>query len=308
MQKRYLILIQVALSLLLISSVSFAAPNINDGFMSYTSNDDWGGLGTTNFTSSGFNGNTALTNVSVEEGDDHGGEDYDVEELGLYIDDNMLYIGMQTNFDLKSGQNGISPGDFIFNFDESSSTFAADNEDTDDFAFKFSINNDNSVDLTLVTGGLQESHTTDVQNFPDSYGPGFTGNYGKAWQLNETSTTLSQKFTNAGLYTYGNNGGENYYYNGSNTIEAAVNLNQLSGELSNIFKNYTNTSVTMFWQPSCGNDFLAARSDFSYTPNSPGSPVPEPATILLFGMGLLGAGALGRKQINKSNKKTQAQA
>ena len=294
MKKQFLILFHQTIFLFfLITSLAFAAPNINDGYMSYTSTDDWGGVGDgVTVFNDGFKSYTPLTNVSVEEGD-YSGDNYDLEELGLYINDNMLYIGIQTNYNLESNMPGTYAGDFIFNFDESSDKFYLDNKDSDDFAFDFSVDADGSVDFTLLAGNLVGG--TDTTDFD---------NYGKDWEI--TSSTYSQTFTNAGKYTYGNYDDSDPYPSGSNTIEAAINLNDLSDDLNSLFQGYAaeNNSVTMFWQPSCGNDFLAARSDFSYTSSTtPGgdSPVPEPQTFLLFGIGLIGLGAWGRKKQKNEN-------
>ncbi len=280
------------------SSGAFAAPNVSDGYMSYSNSSlDWGTLGSdkiTNFTN-GFNKSTNLTNVSVEEQYAAGNNDYDVEELGLYISTDTLYIGLQTEFNLNkttgSNATGVLAGDFIFNFDQSSNgsfdaTFA-DNVDSDDFAFDFTIDGDGNVDLRLLAGsGMTGSTTSDYDNF------------GKDW---EKTGTVLHTFEDVGKLSLGYD--ENYWnhetYNGRYTLEAAISFTELSNILSTMagitISDYD--SVTMYWQPSCGNDFLAARSDIpSTSSNDPESPVPEPETLLLFGFGLIGASIFGRKR------------
>lgn len=285
----------LVLSFFLVSSIATAAPTI-DGIMSYTDSNDWGGLGENTIKNfkKGFSPFAVLTNVSVEEGHTSG-DDYDIEELGLYINDNMLYIGLQTKFDLLNGRDTddglIESGDFIFNFDtgtdgetlaehrywsrsEHKYIYVGDNIDQDDFAFTFEIDRGTgSVDFILKAGNLTGSATTDFNT------------YGKDWKI--TSSTDRQTFQNVGTYLSTNNG--------KYTIEAAINLNELTGSLSELFTEFAknNSSVTMFWQPSCGNDFLAVRSAFDY--DEVGH-APEPATLALFGMGLLGASAWGRRQ------------
>ncbi len=299
MKNCYLILLQVAMSVFLISSVVFSAPTI-DGTMHYTDSNDWNGSDMTQtiIDSNGgkdgqnsFESDIALGNVVVEQGD-YSGHGYDLEELGVYIDDNTLYIGIQTDYNLATTSGSVLPGDFIFNFDEginpdktfadNAADFAANGDAAIDFAFDFSVDSNNNVDFTLLAGNLTGTGVgTDFNNYATDWGVA----------LADPDPDLTHQFDNAGKFTYNTSDS-----NGKYTIEAAINLNELQGDLLNIFTSFASTSVTMYWQPSCGNDFLAASSDFAFTPNEEPNPTPEPATLLLFGMGLLGAGAYGRKK------------
>lgn len=270
---------------ILIIPVANAAPII-DGTVRYNDPNDWGSFNVTNFHS-GFDVNTDFDNVSVEEGYANGGNRYDAEEIGVFIDDNVLYIGLQAGYDLRKTKerNAIYSGDLIFNFDDTSNpdykTFSSDNMDNDDFAFSFSIDRSGSVDMTLYGGDMSFSN-------PGSYYGLYSGALNKPVEV--TGAEYVQEFNDVGLFTY-KRSSVDY------TIEAAVNLNNLTGELNTLFSEYSNVydSVTMYWQPSCGNDFLAARTDFGYSRTNP---VPEPASMFLFGIGLLAAAALGRRKIN----------
>jgi hypothetical protein len=301
MKNSYSIFLQAVLSVLLICSFAFAAPTI-DGTMQYTSANDWGGSDMTqtrideyesydtNRYDTRFNSSMELGNVVVEQGT-YSGAGYDLEELGVYIDDNILYIGIQTDYDLSITSGAVLPGDFIFSFDEggnktfadNAADFAANGDDAIDFAFSFTVDG-NSVDFTLLAGDITGT----------GVGSDFN-NYNTDWGVSDA--TLSQEFEDAGVFTH-----NTYDSNGLYTIEAAIDLSQLQGELLDVFTSFASTSVTMYWQPSCGNDFLAASTDFAFTPNEDPSHTPEPATLLLFGMGLLGVGAYGRKRQNNEEK------
>jgi len=61
-------------------------------------------------------------------------------------------------------------------------------------------------------------------------------------------------------------------------LEAAIPLSSLSG---------LDSVVGIHWTMECGNDYLNLDADVN--------PIPEPATMLMLGTGLIGLGALRRK-------------
>nr|WP_319491272.1 PEP-CTERM sorting domain-containing protein [uncultured Desulfobacter sp.] len=309
MKKNFKIFIPIVLLAFSFLPVAYSAPNI-DGVMSYTDADDWGGGSVTRtskfragaewvYTWDGWQeyAGTSLANVVVEEGAVAAGDPnvYDVEELGVYIEDKYLYIGLQTQYNISTpaGTSGVvNAGDFIFTFgDSDDTTFSDYNDGNYAFAFDFTIDSNGVVDITYLSGDMTGTGVGSSVN-----------NYGTDWGIASASIDTSVTGTEI-EFTYGYSdhdadSKDNCYSDGKYTLELAINLDSLSDELSTLLSNPgDHDSLSMYWQPSCGNDFLAAKTDFDYTPPSGGaSPTPEPATMLLFGMGLLCASAWRRRR------------
>lgn len=254
MRKRCLILLQIILFAVLISLPAFAAPtidgNMNDNeWKGFQAEEDWVR------ESDGFVGTG------------YGGQDFDVEKIGLYVNDSTLFLGLQTGFNLKSNKvNGIKGGDFALDFDSDGSF---------EFGFRYQINN-NSTRVELFSVDSWKEPTL----FPDS----------APWRMKKGKSLLStdsdKMFAGYGKTT-SSNGDEHY------TLELAVDLDILTDKLETLYgSDYSFGNVKAHWTMQCGNDIL--ETTYSQTP--------EPATLLLFGMGLLGAGAYGRKRVKKEGK------
>ncbi len=316
MKKRYLILIQVALSLLLISSVSFATPNLDDkSFNTGEWTIDTGtpyssvtiGGDRTNPRYENANKNfTAAKNQFFVNGDTligpgGGGQSFNAEYIGLFIDDQYLYFGLKTGFNLKDGVDycgsQYDAGDIAIDFSQDLAT-------DPDFEFGIDLDDERIGKTSLwevnnwTSPGFTNSAPFQIaKNDNDKSNDGLFIAY--ATTKKNWSNMLSTGKNNVDYFARFSGHGDS-----SDVFEGKIKLSLLQKKLTSINLNGDSSYyATIHWTMSCGNDYL--NKTIKYTPDrSSNNPVPEPATILLFGMGLLGAGVLGRKKMLKNNKKT----
>jgi hypothetical protein len=189
-----------------------------------------------------------------------GGQGYDVEYLGLYITSGEVFFGLQTGYPLYYVSG---PGDLALD---------VDNDGIYDYAIRFSIDGAHSAS-TAATASIASFTLYDVSEwaYPQYHG---AGPYKE-----ETGTFVDTFQGGFGLGDFPDNkdGGTSY------VIEGAFDRNLLGPDQGD--------TMAIHWTMYCGNDYL--------TETAKAPPVPEPATMLLLGVGLCGLTFVGRKKLFK---------
>ena len=280
------------------STVVYAAPTV-DGDMS-----DWDDL---NYNE--FDGRVYPQNST----------EFRINKIGLFINDTDLYFGLDTGFELNYKEDDYTPGDIYLSFSQGGETKG-------EFGIRFDIddiqgvNNINGIDPQNI--GPPDYYDSDFKIYKDAdwvtvneKGPGgdtpfrvadttgleyynnnriFRGGTlpmesGDSWATSTETGEVIEFLDNAGGYQ--RFGGSSIDPN-SNTLEGSIQLSTLIDALGNL-NTEMGYDVKILWTMSCGNDAL------EYVAKVPGTnPIPEPGTMLLFGFGLLGISAFGRKKKN----------
>jgi len=201
-----------------------------------------------------------------------GGQDFDAEYFYVKLDGSTLSVGLQSGFDLYDGvqtwtdDQTYYAGDLALSFD---GNVVLGDSDTYEYAFDFGFDThsyDNNTNYSGDDTGLY---------LVDEWGDDGDIHYTTS---NPFAMATGDLVAGAGGATSGTESQldwqSTYYRIASFDISGIENFQQLD----------------VHWTMSCGNDVI----DGSYTPD----PVPEPATMVLLGSGLVGL-ALYRRRMKK---------
>lgn len=204
------ILSTATLTVLLAFGTATAAPIVTDGvfdmteWSGYYSADD--GVGSGGYVGPGY-----------------GGQSYDVEYLGLYMEGTTLYFGLQTGFDVENGVGPHAPGDFALD---------VNGDSVFDYAIDFSI-----------AGGSVSYSLFEVSTWDDVLYPQHA--VANPFQY-ATGTDVGASFNGgfgSGVFANNSDGGTSYVLEGSFDL-SVMSLYSLGD------------AVTLQWTMECGNDYL----------------------------------------------------
>lgn len=222
-----------------------------------------------------YDNRVTLSDVNIRtqvdpENDANGGQNYDVEQIFYYYDDadhnnltgGTFHVALITGFD-PAGVGALEAGDLFMDFGNTGSYSLAVAVGTDDPGrFEDAWTNSGAPNWTL-TSAL----------------PPFTP-VADPYRVDETQAGATPF---AGAQVAWSQHGKHWF------MELTIDVD---GGVEDLLTNEQNGGgVGLHWTMECGNDYINVNDD------TPFAPVPEPATMVLFGMGVLGVALRARRPL-----------
>jgi hypothetical protein len=214
----------------------------------------------------------------------YGGQDYDAEFLGVARQGNTLFFAIQTGQRPDNGFANFALGDIVI-------TTSGGDYGIETFGATFVLENNGHTKGVRNSDGTSAGVLSDptgqiVANPPPAQSAGTlwkvnSDNSSTGWYLDPIATTPGRQKTQllSGMLI----GAINYAYTG-NSVTAQHAMLEGSIDLS-LFG--TDEVLGIAWLPACGNDSLDVNVNIAS--------VPAPASLVLFGLGMLGIGFVRRK-------------